>query len=181
MKLLSARRALLPLLLSAILSLAAAACSKEETAPAPVVRQPVRKEAAKAPEAAKATDNTAKGESDRQYDPAGKRDPFEPFLKAAPRTAARVDLSSLPPLQRYELGELKFVGVIWGPATARALIEDNEGKGYTVAVGSRIGRWGGVVTKISDGEIVVREESQDYGGTKVVRETSLKLRTSGGK
>jgi type IV pilus assembly protein PilP len=93
----------------------------------------------------------------------------------------RTDLDSLPPLQRFDLGELKFVGVIWGPAFTRALVEDGEGKGYTVTVGTRIGNSGGVVTRITDAEIVVREEFRDYTGGKVQRESSLTLQTSGGK
>src|SRR3990172_3054252 len=114
------------------------------------------------------------------YSPAGKRDPFVPFLRVEQKIAS-ADLGSLPPLQRYELAELRFVGVIWGPNVTRALVEDSEGKGYTVTVGTKVGRAGGTVTRITDGEIFVREEFQDYSGTKAARESSLKLQTGGGK
>jgi Tfp pilus assembly protein PilP len=90
-------------------------------------------------------------------------------------------MEKVPPLQRYDLGELKFVGVIWGPKGGYALVEDAEGKGYTVAVGTRIGRGGGIVTRITDGEVLVREEFRDYTGAKVVRESSMKLENAGGK
>ena len=100
------------------------------------------------------------------YNPAGKRDPFVPFIKVMAK-AVRGDLSSLPPLQRYDLGELKFVGVIWGAGLRKALVEDAEGKGYTVGVGMKIGSSGGVVTRITEEEIVVREAFRDYTGGKI--------------
>lgn len=164
------------------LALGLAGCSKEE-APAPVARKPLPKEAAKAAEPAGAT---AAAEPAKEapvvtlYDPTGKRDPFVPFIKVVTK-AARGDLSLLPPLQRYDLGELRFVGVIWGAGLRKALVEDAEGKGYTVGVGTKIGSSGGVVTRITEGEIVVRETYRDYTGGKVERESSLKLQTGGGK
>ncbi|RJP24686.1 MAG: hypothetical protein C4529_02270, partial [Deltaproteobacteria bacterium] len=93
----------------------------------------------------------------------------------------RSDLSLLPPLQRYELAELKYVGLIWAKNGARALVEDGEGKGYSVLVGSRIGRMGGVVTRITEKEILVREEFIGTRGDKVFRENALQLTTAGGK
>lgn len=159
-----------------------AGCSKEQAPTAPVVRKAVPKETAKAAEAAQppAAAEVKPPAPVALYDPAGKRDPFAPFLRVEQR-AVRADLQSLPPLQRFDLGELKFVGVIWGPAVTRALVEDGEGKGYTVTVGTRIGNSGGVVTRITDTEIVVREVFRDYTGGKVQRKSSLTLQTSGGK
>ena len=113
------------------------------------------------------------------YDPAGKRDPFIPFLKSE-RERLLEDQTALPPLQRYELGELKFVGVILEKAGARALVQDAEGKGYSVRVGTRIGRSAGVVTRITDKEITVKEEYPGVGGKTVSRESVLQLITAGG-
>ena len=73
------------------------------------------------------------------------------------------------------------MGVIWGPGITKALVEDAEGRGYTVGVGTKMGSTGGVVTRITEDEIVVRETFRDYTGTKVERESSLKLQTAGGK
>lgn len=155
-----------------------AGCSKEEPPPQPVVRKTVPKEQAKAAEGAKP--EAAKPADVVIYNPAGKRDPFVPFLKVEPR-ALRAELENVAPLQRYDLGELKFVGVIWGPKGSYALVEDAEGKGYTVTVGTKIGRGGGIVTRITDGEVLVKEEFRDYSGTKIVRESSMKLQNAGGK
>lgn len=168
------------ILLSVAIALIAG-CTKEEPPPQRVVRKAVPKEHAKAAEGAKPADaRPGKPAAAVFYDPAGKRDPFAPFLKVEARSA-RAMMANVSPLQRYDLGELKFVGMIWGPKGAHALVEDAEGKGYTVTVGTKIGRGGGIVTRITDGEIVVKEEFRDYAGTKVVRESSMKLQTEGGR
>lgn len=164
------------------MALGLAGCSKEEP-PAPVARKPLPKEAAKAAEpagAAAAVQAAKEAPVATLYNPAGKRDPFVPFIKVLAK-AVRGDLSMLPPLQRYDIGELKYVGVIWGVGLRKALIEDAEGKGYTVGVGTKIGSSGGVVTRITEEEIVVRETFRDYTGGKIDRESSLKLQTGGGK
>ena len=163
-----------------LVPLMAGGCAKEESPPALDVKKAVRKEVAKAETSQPAASVEDKSSVAELYNPAGKRDPFVAFLRVE-KKEARSDLSSVPPLQRYELGELNFVGVIWSPDTARALVEDSEGKGYTVTVGAKIGREGGVVTRITENEIFVREEFRDYTGAKVERMNSLKLRTAGGK
>ena len=173
----------LVLLFAAIAPLAGgiAGCAKEEPPPQPVVRKTVPKEQVKAAEGAKPADvQAAKPAVTSFYDPTGKRDPFIPFLKVESR-ALRDQMENVAPLQRYDLGELRFVGTIWGPKGAVALVEDAEGKGYTVTVGTKIGRGGGIVTRVTDGEILVKEEFRDYTGSKVVRESSMKLQTAGGK
>jgi Tfp pilus assembly protein PilP len=166
---------------TAVLAVGTTACSKGEAPQQPVVQKVAPKEKAKAPESPKGAETAAaKPGAAVFYNPAGKRDPFVPFLRPEPKTV-RTGQEGIPPLQRYELGELRFVGVIWGPKGNYALIEDAEGRGYTVVVGTRIGRGGGVVTRISQREIFVKEEFSDYAGAKVVRESSMKLHTAGGK
>jgi len=156
-------------------------CSKEPVAPQPVVKMQAPKPEAKAPAAAPAAEAQAKkAEPAALYDPHGKRDPFVSFIKVAERRKAGNDTASLPPLQRYDLGELKFVGVIWTKKGARGLVEDAEGKGYSVTVGTRIGRSGGVVSRITGKEILVREEFVGNRGEKIVKESGIQLTTAGG-
>jgi Tfp pilus assembly protein PilP len=156
-------------------------CSKEPPAPQPVVKRQAPKPEAKAP-AAPATEAQAKKvEQVTLYDPRGKRDPFVSFIKVEERRKAGIDTATLPPLQRYDLGELKFVGVIWTKKGARGLVEDAEGKGYSVTVGTRIGRSGGVVSRITGKEILVREQFVGNRGEKIVKESGIQLTTAGGK
>lgn len=176
------RRSLMVLLAAAApLAAGIAGCAKDEPPPQPVVKKVVPKAQAAAAEAAKPADaQAAKAPAVAFYSPSGKRDPFIRFLKVEPR-ALRAEMDSVPPLQRYDLGELKFVGVIRGPKGAFALVEDAEGKGYTVTKGTKIGRGGGTVTRVTDDEIFIKEDFRDYSGAKVVRETSMKLQNAGGK
>jgi len=175
------RSLLILLMASCLIAGGIAGCSKEEPAPQPVVRIAVPKETSKPGDEGKPADvQAAKPAAVLLYSSAGKRDPFVPFLKIEPKEV-RAGMDNVPPLQRYDLGELKFVGVIWGPKGAFGLVEDAEGKGYTVMVGTRIGRGGGVVTRILDGEILVKEEFRDLAGAKVVRQSSMKLQSAGGK
>lgn len=154
-------------------------CSKEPAAPQPVVKMQAPKPEAKAPAAPVAEAQAKKVETVALYDPRGKRDPFVSFIKVEERKAG-IDTAVLPPLQRYDLGELKFVGVIWTKKGARGLVEDAEGKGYSVTVGMRIGRSGGVVSRITGKEILVREEFVGNRGEKVVKESGIQLTTAGG-
>lgn len=155
-------------------------CAKEEAPPpGPVVRKIAPQPGAAPPPKPVVEEKKPEPRAVPAYEPEGKRDPFVSFVKSDARKVNE-DRSAVPPLQRYELGELKMVGVIWGKNGASALIEDAEGKGYTVHVGYRIGRAGGVVTRITDKEITVREEFPGAGGKTVSRESVLQLTTAGG-
>jgi len=168
-------------LVSFVISVGFSGCEKEEDMPPP---NPIVKRVGPKPEA----DPSLKGEEDENkpsdpaaltYDPEGKRDPFTQFSSRPEETASENQLPLLP-LQRYDLGELKMVGVIWGGKDPKALVEDAAGTGYTVSIGERIGRSSGVVTRITEDEIVVREEFPGVGGRRVTRESTLQLTSAGG-
>jgi type IV pilus assembly protein PilP len=168
-------------ILAAVSLFAGGGCSKEPAAPQQVVKRQAPKPEAKAPAAPAAEAQAKKAEQVTLYDPRGKRDPFVSFIKVEERRRAGVDTALLPPLQRYELGELKFVGVIWTKKGAMGLVEDAEGKGYSVTVGTRIGRSGGVVSRITGKEIFVKEVFVGNRGEKIVKESGIQLTTAGGK
>ena len=155
-------------------------CSKEPAAPEPVMKRQAPKPEAKAPATPAGEAPAKKVEQVALYDSRGKRDPFVSFIRVEERKKAGVDTVLLPPLQRYDLGELKYVGVIWTKTGARGLVEDAEGKGYSVTVGTRIGRSGGVVSRITGKEIFVREEFVGNRGEKIVKESGIQLTTAGG-
>ena len=172
-------RAIRPWLPAVVLAAAfAAGCGGESPPPQPVVQKPVPKAQA-APQAPSKTEEK-KAEAVALYDPAGKRDPFVSFIKEENPQRGK-EIAALPPLLRYELGELKLVGILWTKSGAKALVEDAEGKGYSVGTGSRIGRSGGVVARITEKEVIVREEFTGLQGQKVVREIAMQLTTAGGK
>jgi type IV pilus assembly protein PilP len=111
--------------------------------------------------------------SEYRYDPTGKRDPFRPpYMVGMRRGAAEAPKT---PLQRYELGQLKLVGVVWEQDEPKALIEDSAGLGYVVGRGALIGPNGGVVKRIEPDRLVVEEEFLDFYGRTRKREVPLEL------
>jgi Tfp pilus assembly protein PilP len=103
----------------------------------------------------------------------GRRDPFRPFT-TAPRGGTR-RRENLTPLERYELGQLKLVAVIWDLKEPSALVEDAAGLGYIVKAGTPIGINEGKVKAIKPGELIIEETYVDVYGAKKKRETSMLL------
>ena len=108
------------------------------------------------------------------YDPTGKLDPFKPFIMEIKRFEEEA-AKSLQPLQRYEISQLKLVGIIWSIDNPRALVEDAAGKGYIISKGSSIGKNNGEVAQISENEVTIIEELTDFFGEKTKNEVRLKL------
>jgi type IV pilus assembly protein PilP len=104
----------------------------------------------------------------------GKRDPFRPFTLNARGGSAR-RRENLSPLERYELGQLKLVGVIWDVKEPNAMVEDAAGLGYRVKVGTPIGSNEGKVKTILQDGIVVEEFQVDLYGAKNKREVKIRL------
>ena len=108
-----------------------------------------------------------------RYSSVGKRDPFRPLSlkpKASPR--ARENLS---PLERYELGQLKLVAIVWDIKEAKAMVEDGTGLGYVVKIGTLIGPNEGKVKAIKPTEVVIEEQVTDFYGARKSQEVSMKL------
>ena len=103
------------------------------------------------------------------------RDPFRPMnLRTRTPSRARENLS---PLERFELGQLKIVGIIWDLKEPRALIEDTAGLGYIVKVGTPIGSNDGAVKAIGRSEVTVEEFYEDASGAKRKRDVNMRLFT----
>ncbi len=107
------------------------------------------------------------------YNPAGRPDPFKPFIQLASLRESRN--APLTPLQKYEISQLKLVAIISGPQGNVALIEDAAGKGYFVKKGTEIGKNDGKVTRILRDKIVIEENYQDIFGQMKTNEISLFL------
>ncbi len=152
-------------------------CKKGPTTPqpgAPAAQAP----AAQAPTATvQAPAAAAPVSLEYRYDPIGKPDPFEPFDFS--KVGALIPTS---PLQQFDLSQLKLVGIIWGIADARALVEDPTGKGYIIQRGTKVGKNDGTVIRILSDEVVVLEKYQDFFTGKIkTNEVSMRLvKTEGG-
>lgn len=119
------------------------------------------------------------------YNPVGLRDPFEPFIKLVEEKKVRETAPRLvvpqTPLQRYSTDELKLAGVVWGDeGKARALIEDPQGKGYAVGIGTLVGDRGGRVARILADRIIIEERFKDILGEEKKNVANMMLHKSEG-
>ena len=121
-----------------------------------------------------------KGEVEFSYNPAGKSDPFKPFIELTPVRSSRA--VPLTPLQKYDISQLKLVAIISTPEGNVALVEDGTQKGYFLKKGTWIGKNDGKVTKILKDRVIVEEVYQDiFGQTKTNEVTIMLHKAEGGE
>jgi type IV pilus assembly protein PilP len=113
-------------------------------------------------------------EEEYAYNPVGKRDPFRSFLSFA-SDASILDNIPRTELQKYDIEQYQLTGIIWGMDRPRALVEDPEGIGHVMELGTYVGKKWGKVTSIQDGLVVITEEYQTNEGELVVKPTELRL------
>ena len=133
---------------------------------------------ASAPAAGGAAGFAADG-GDFSYDPNGRRDPFRSYeWEHMKREFASAQQSG--PLEHYDLSQLDLVGVVWDVGRARALVQDPSGMSYVVAAGARMGKNEGLVTRIEDNLVVVRERYVDLYGNESTKDVEMRIRASDG-
>lgn len=157
------------LVLVAFLGLAA--CGDDDSTESSAAAKPV----AQAP----TTDKDAESEEDAVaeyvYNPIGKRDPFRTFIATVTETSGPPPT----PLQKYEIDQYKLTGIVWGVERPRALVEDPDGVGHVVELGTYIGKNWGKVTQITSNVVVVTEEYLTPDGALVVNPIEIALKQTG--
>ncbi|MDY6849753.1 MAG: pilus assembly protein PilP [Geoalkalibacter sp.] len=98
---------------------------------------------------------------DYVYDPTGKRDPFQSLLEIRKPV---VPDEPQTPLQTFDLDQLRLVGSIVGMKEPRAMVSAPDGKAYIVKIGTKIGKNNGVVVKILNDRIEIKESFYDFTG-----------------
>jgi type IV pilus assembly protein PilP len=83
------------------------------------------------------------------------------------------------PLEAYPLESLKMVGTLAKQKQTFAVVKADVGL-YRVRPGNYLGQNFGVITKITDSEITLRELIQDSGGDWAERTSTLLLQETGG-
>ena len=111
------------------------------------------------------------GDVDYAYNPIGKRDPFRSFFK----TAGPESITSPTPLQRFEVDQYQLVGIVWGITSPRSMVQDPEGIGHVIEVGTYIGKNWGKVTQINSDSVVITEEYQTIDGELVTNQIVMEL------
>lgn len=158
-------------------------CAKKDEKPPPPraarKKVAVKKKAVEAPPPVVAEDFEIEEQRGTYgYSPVGKRDPFRsPFLRELETHTEEGEV--ITPLQRFDLDQLKLVGVVWGIPNPVAMVEDPEGNGYVIEKGTLIGKNWGKVARIIPEEVVVTEEYRDWEGKLIANEISMRLRAEG--
>lgn len=113
------------------------------------------------------------------YDAGNLIDPFKPAKITPERKkssgGAQPDFDRpREPLEAYPLESLKFVGVMTRKNTSYAIVQV-DGSLYQVRTGNYLGQNFGVITKVSESEVVLKELVQDAVGDWIERVSSLLL------
>lgn len=92
----------------------------------------------------------------------GRRNPFHPPLTLEDMKGASSILPGTP-LERFELDEIKLVGIMWEIKAPKAMFIDPQGEVHILAKDDRIGRKHGYIAAIREGEVVVVEQNSFAG------------------
>lgn len=104
------------------------------------------------------------------YDPTGKTDPFQSFITVAEEREEEEKKEPKTYLETLELSQLDLSVIVIGPKGKWAMVKDSKDEGHVIKEGTAIGTNGGVVYKIWEGEVVIREEYRDFRGNMQYRE-----------
>ncbi|MBV8211238.1 MAG: pilus assembly protein PilP [Burkholderiaceae bacterium] len=121
------------------------------------------------------------------YESGGAVEPFDPqkiLMAVARQQQARASASAVKPdlerrrevLEGFPLDQIHMVGMMRKGGNNVALVETN-GSTHMVRVGNYIGQNFGVVTRITETELVLKEIVQDAAGEWVERPAKLELQT----
>ncbi len=112
------------------------------------------------------------------YESKGKIDPFRPLFQEKTDTTPQLDkgpVRILTPLEKIELSQIRLVAVIVMEDKRIAMVEEANGKGYEVGVGTYIGKQSGKIAQIKDSSIVIKEPVRDFKGKLSERVQEIKL------
>ena len=123
-----------------------------------------------------AIDAANKKESSKYfYDPIGKTDPFKSFIAEQEEVAEKRRRKPKTYLETLDLSQLELIAVIVGPQGNYAMVRDSKGTGHVITKGTAIGTEGDVVDRITDREVVNKEDTKDFRGNLKQKEISKKL------
>jgi type IV pilus assembly protein PilP len=102
------------------------------------------------------------------YTPVGKRDPFRSYLlEIEHQSAQAAGGRSKEPTELFEIDQYRLTAIITGTSQPKAMVEDPQGLGHVLHLGTRLGKNGGRVSRIISKEVTVMEETLDPAGRKM--------------
>jgi Tfp pilus assembly protein PilP len=109
------------------------------------------------------------------YDPTGKTDPFKSFIAEQQNVEDTAKRKPKTFLETLDLSQLELIAIIVGAKGNYAMVKDSKGTGHVITKGTGIGINGGFVERITDKEVVIREEYKDFKGTVRHKDIAKKL------
>jgi type IV pilus assembly protein PilP len=117
--------------------------------------------------------------SEFRYDSTGRRDPFKSLLQLEKKQR---DVTSLPPIQQFDLESVKVVGVVVDRVRGtQAMVKTPNNMTFVVKVGTVMGKNEGEVVEITLQGIRVIEKYLDFMNRETRKETFLKSHPTAGK
>jgi Tfp pilus assembly protein PilP len=98
------------------------------------------------------------------YDPTDKTDPFKSFIARQEEVQETIKRKPKTYLETLDLSQLELIAIIVGPKGSWAMVRESKGTGHVIKKGTPIGTRSGVVHKITDEEVTIREEYKDFKG-----------------
>ena len=96
-------------------------------------------------------------------DTSGNTDPFKSFI-AVMEDAEKKRRKPRTYLETFDLSQLTLIAIVVGPNENWAMVREPMGKGHVIKKGTAIGKNGGIVYKITDKEVIIREKHMDFSG-----------------
>lgn len=104
------------------------------------------------------------------YDPTGKTDPFKSFIAEIEEKEAKEKKKPKTYLETLELSQLDLILIAVGKNGRWAMVRDSKGVGHVIKEGTPIGTNGGVVYKIAEGEVIIREQFKNFKGQTQIKD-----------
>ena len=111
-----------------------------------------------------ASDKVAAEQANFSYVSINKRDPFRSYLADMDKSSEQ--RGPISDTERFDLSQYRLTAVVSGTTSPRAMVEDPDGAGHVLKMGSKLGKNGGRVTRISSKGIRVIEEFRAPTGQK---------------
>ncbi|HEX9909988.1 MAG TPA: pilus assembly protein PilP [Desulfatiglandales bacterium] len=174
MRLRNLRNSLLPVLVLSFFASGALAAPSDVVYKEPrPLKQVIEKDKATPPAEAKKEEK--KEGPKYAYDPTGKTDPFKSFIAEQEEMEEKAKRRPKTYLETLDLSQLELIAVIVGAKGNYAMVKDSKGTGHVIQKGTAVGTNGGFVERISDKEVVIREEYKDFKGTVKYKDIAKKL------
>jgi type IV pilus assembly protein PilP len=119
-----------------------------------------------------------------KYNPAGKPDPFKPFIELDVDAKKKIEKAKplpLSPLQRAAVDQFRLVGISGDEKVRKAIVQDARGRIYPLFIGTYIGLNNGNVAEILADRVIVEEKFKARAKKTKINRITMKLRTEGGE